>query len=56
MTQALQLLTVVAVGIALACYGLFEDRREHRTQNPDPRQSTLFPTHRSSQDHELVAR
>jgi hypothetical protein len=45
MTHTLQLLAVVAVGFALACYGLAKGRREreadqHRT-NADPRQQAL---------------
>ena len=55
MTQVLQLLLVVAVGVGLACYGLFQDRREHS----DSRQKSLpFPAQspRPEHDHELVTR
>jgi hypothetical protein len=41
MTQALQLLTVVAVGAALALYGHFEGKKERckeRQAKADPRQ------------------
>jgi uncharacterized protein HemX len=57
MTQALQLLTVVAVGLGLACYGLVQGRRERQKPRFDPRQQPLFP---SAQEHreqrELVTR
>jgi hypothetical protein len=58
MTQALQLLTVVAVGIGLAWYGLFQDRREHRHDGQtDPRQPSIpFPSAQHSKDRELVTR
>ena len=56
MTQALQLLTVVAVGLVLACYGLFQDRREHRKPQPDPRQQPLFPNSQEHSQRELVSR
>jgi len=40
MTQVLQLLTVLAVGVGLACYALIQDRREHA----DSRQASIpFP-------------
>jgi hypothetical protein len=40
MTQVLQLLLVVAVGVGLACYGMLKDREEHK----DSRQRDLpFP-------------
>jgi hypothetical protein len=32
MTYALQLLTVIAVGLALACYGLAKGRREREAE------------------------
>jgi len=32
MTHALQLLTVVAVGLALACYGLAKGRKEREAE------------------------
>jgi hypothetical protein len=52
--QILQLLTVVGVGIALAWYGLFQDRREHPPG--DSRQPSIpFPSDHS-RDHELVTR
>jgi len=54
MTQALQLLTVVAVGFGLACYGLFEDRREHRRS--DRGQRPLAADAQSQKDGELLAR
>jgi hypothetical protein len=58
MTQTLQLLTVVAVGFALACYGVAKGRKEreadqHQT-NADPRQQPLFPDHKKTP--ELLAR
>jgi hypothetical protein len=46
MTQALQLLLVVLVGVALAFYGHFKGMRERgkeRQAQADPRQQTLFP-------------
>lgn len=53
MTQVLQLLTVVAVGVGLACYALIQDRREHA----DCRQASIeFPPVESRHDHELVPR
>jgi hypothetical protein len=55
MMQVLQLLTVVGVGIALAWYGLLQDRREHTPV--DPRQPSIpFPPGQNSQDRELVTR
>ncbi|MGO9647629.1 exported hypothetical protein [Candidatus Sulfotelmatobacter sp. SbA7] len=47
MTHTLQLLTVVAVGFALACYGLAKGRKERETdqhqRNADSRQQPLSP-------------
>jgi hypothetical protein len=40
MTHALQLLTVVAVGFALACYGLAKGRKERARDGRPPRIST----------------
>jgi hypothetical protein len=57
MTQALQLLMVLAVGVGLAIYGHLQGVRERRAERRDPRQPSLFPrtepTHSSS---ELVTR
>jgi len=54
MTQVLQLLSVVLVGLGLACYALWQDRREHS----DPRQESIpFPPPAAAHhDHELVSR
>lgn len=55
MMQVLQLLAVVGVGIGLALYGLFQDKREHLPR--DPRQPSIpFPPGQHSQDRELVTR
>jgi|HubBroStandDraft_6_1064221.scaffolds.fasta_scaffold5589707_1 hypothetical protein len=59
MMQALQLLTVVAVGAGLALYGHFkgrEERRRERQSTPDPRQQPLFPKPALNQHIELVNR
>lgn len=61
MTQALQLLTVVAVALGLACFGLIKGRKERErehSKNSDPRQTNLFPSHphQRREDHELVVR
>ncbi|MGA9042872.1 MAG: hypothetical protein WB421_20250 [Terriglobales bacterium] len=60
MTQALQLLTVVAVGFGLACYGLIQGRRERNAERQvaaDPRQQPLFPPRETKQHPaELVTR
>jgi hypothetical protein len=45
MTQALQLLTVLAVGFGLTCYGILKGRKERleeRRHLTDPRQQSLF--------------
>jgi hypothetical protein len=55
MTQALQLLTVVAVGAALALYGHFKGRRERSTERTDPRQQPLFTKPEHNQHPELVS-
>jgi len=53
MTQVLQLLTVVAVGVGLTCYAFIMDRREHHV---DSRQESLpFPPTIEHRD-ELVTR
>jgi hypothetical protein len=54
MTQVLQLLLVVAVGVALACYGMLKDRKEHI----DSRQRDLpFPPKPApDREHELATR
>ena len=55
MMQVLQLLTVVGVGVALAWYGLLQDKREHPPF--DPRQPSIpFPPAQHTQDRELVTR
>jgi hypothetical protein len=53
MTQVLQLLTVLAVGFGLACYGLIQDRKEHAA---DPRQANLFPDAKvpDHEDHRVL--
>jgi hypothetical protein len=57
MTQALQLLTVVAVGFGLACYGLIQGRRERPKPRIDPRQQPLFPSAREhAEERQLAAR
>ncbi|HEY1801421.1 MAG TPA: hypothetical protein VGG46_10850 [Terriglobales bacterium] len=60
MTQAFQLLTVVAVACGLACYGFLKGRkeREREQRHSDPRQQSLFPSHSPArhEDRELVAR
>ncbi len=58
MTQALQLLTVVAVAFGLACYGLVKGRKEREQEHVDPRQQPLFPisTHDHKEERELVIR
>jgi hypothetical protein len=46
LTQALQLLTVLAVGFGLMCYGILKGRKERleeRQRVTDPRQQSLFP-------------
>jgi uncharacterized protein HemX len=43
MTQAWQLLVVVAVGFGLAVYGHIKGRKERRNDRRDPRQQPLFP-------------
>ena len=53
MTQALQLLAIVGVGIALAGYGLLKDRKEHPPKT-DPRQENLFKE--NDHDRLVVAR
>jgi hypothetical protein len=58
MTQALQLLTVVAVGAALALYGHLKGRDERcreRQAKADPRQQPLFPKTEHAQHPELVS-
>jgi hypothetical protein len=57
MTQALQLLTVVAVGAALAVYGHFKGREERREQQTktDPRQQPLFENTEHRKHPELVS-
>ena len=50
MTQALQLLTVVAVAFGLACYGLIQGRKErNENKHPDPRQTSLAFADRPAQ-------
>lgn len=57
MTQALQLLTVVVVGLGLACYGLIRGRRERQQCRFDPRQQALFPeVHEREDERQLAAR
>ena len=60
MTQALQLLTVVAVGFGLGCYGLAKGRKERQAGQPqtdvDPRQQSLFPKPDPKHSPELVTR
>jgi hypothetical protein len=57
MTQALQLLLVVFVGIGLAVYGHIKGSRERRADGRDPRQQPLFPKPEHSQHPaELVTR
>jgi hypothetical protein len=58
MTQALQLLTIVAVGVGLAWYGLRQDRKEHgQKEQKDPRQPSIpFPPVRHREERELVTR
>lgn len=61
MTQAFQLLTVIAVAFGLACYGLLKGRkeREQEENHSDPRQQPLFQsqhTHSRREDHQLVTR
>jgi hypothetical protein len=56
MTQALQLLTVVAVGAALALYGHFKGLKERLTEQSDPRQQPLFAKPEHNQHAELVSR
>jgi hypothetical protein len=54
MTQVLQLLLVVAVGVGLACYGMLKDRQEHidSRQRDLPFPAKPVPDH----EHELVNR
>ena len=56
--QALQLLTVIAVGFGLACYGLIQGRRERRKTRIDPRQQPLFPSsaREDAEERQLAAR
>ena len=58
MTQAFQLVTVVAVGLGLAVYGLLQDRREHRVKkHVDPRQPSIpFPHDQRTEERDLVIR
>ena len=57
MTQALQLLVVVFVGIGLAIYGHIKGSRERRADRRDPRQQPLFPQSEHNQHPaELVTR
>jgi hypothetical protein len=56
MTQALQLLAVVAVGAVLALYGHFKGREERSKDRNDPRQQALFPKPEHDQHPELVTR
>jgi hypothetical protein len=57
MTQALQLLLVVFVGIGLAIYGHIKGSRERRADCRDPRQRSLFPKPEHNQNPaELVTR
>jgi hypothetical protein len=60
LTQALQLLTVLAVGFGLSCYGIRKGRKERleeRQRLTDPRQKSLFSQREPSQrSTELVAR
>jgi hypothetical protein len=56
MTQVLQLLMVIAVGVSLAVYGHFVGKKERcheRKAQGDSRQRELFSQHSS---HELVSR
>jgi hypothetical protein len=52
--QVLQLLSVVGVGVALALYGLFQDKREHAIDSRQP--SIPFPPGQHTHDRELVSR
>jgi hypothetical protein len=51
----LQILTVIAVGFGLACYGTWRGRKERTTEKTDPRQMPLLPKH-SNHPRELVTR
>jgi hypothetical protein len=52
MMQALQLLLVLVVGIALACYALVQDYNERA---PDSRQSSLrFPPKPDHKEHNVL--
>ena len=58
MTEVLQLLTVVAVGGALAAWGLYQGRREReaeRRPHDERQQSIDFPEHRDEDQHSSVA-
>ncbi len=58
MTQALQLLTVVIVGLGLAWYGLIRGRKERQQPRFDPRQQALFPSEvrERADEHQFAAR
>ena len=58
MTEVLQLLTVVAVGGALAAWGFYQGRREREAerQSQDERQQSIhFPEPRDDDQHSSVA-
>ena len=58
MTEVLQLLTVVAVGGALAAWGLYQGRREREAErrSQDERQQSIhFPEQREDDQHRSVA-
>jgi hypothetical protein len=58
MTEVLQLLTVVAVGGALAAWGLYQGRREREAErrSQDERQQSIhFPEQRDDDQHSSVA-
>jgi hypothetical protein len=53
MTQGLQLLTVVAFGLALAWYGHRKGQTERLQEHTDPRQQPLF---KPTEERELAVR
>ena len=58
MTEVLQLLTVVAVGGALAAWGLYQGRREREAErrSQDERQQSIhFPEQRDEDQRSSVA-
>ena len=57
MTEALQLLVVLAVGAGLAIYGHYKGVSERRADRADPRQRPLFSQSEADQHHaNLVTR